>query len=427
MADVSKNLSSKKNPSKWLVIFCLIFAGELIFSLPFHVIRYFRPTFHEVFDLSYAQLGDVIAIYGVTAMLCYFPGGIIADRFSTRKIMAMSLVATALGGIWMATIPGQLGLTMLFAYWGITNVLLFWSAMLRATRNWGGKFEQGRAFGILDGGRGLLSAGLASLAVVLLANLLPTDVESATFVERKFALTSIIWYYSFLTFLAAIVVWILIPENNVLKEYKNPFEGIKEVITKRSTWLQGIIIISAYCGYRGIDFYGLYATDILGMDEVKAARFVSNGTYLRPVAAIAAGFLADKFSTKKVILITFLLLALSYSALIFLSVNPALFAFIIGNLVFSFLVVYALRGIYFALAEETQVKNHLTGTTIGVVSFIGFTPDIFFNSVVGRILDASPGIKGYQNFYWLLIVFTLIGLLASFVLLKTYTKPSDKK
>ncbi len=417
----SQNKSSIDNPSGWLIIFSLIFAGELIFSLPFHVIRYFRPTFHDVFNLTYAQLGDVIAIYGVTAMLSYFPGGIIADRFSTRKIMAISLVATALGGIWMATIPDQTGLTLLFAYWGITNVLLFWSAMLRATRNWGGKFAQGRAFGFLDGGRGLLSAGVASLAVLLLAQLLPSEVESASLLERKTALKSIIWFYSLLTFSAAFVVWFLIPEKRVENNEFNPFKGIKEVLLKRTTWLQGIIIISAYCGYRGIDFYGLYATDILGMDEVKAAWLVSNGTYLRPVAAVSAGFLADRFSIRKVILITFSLLVICYITMLLLSAETGLMSFLIVNLVFSFLVVYALRGIYFALSEETKVKNHLTGTTIGIVSFIGFTPDIFFNSLMGRILDASPGIKGYQNFFLMMIIFTVIGFVASFLLIRNYS------
>ena len=189
-------------------------------------------------------------------------------------------------------------------------------------------------------------------------------------------------------------------------------------LSKRSTWLQGIIIISAYCGYRGIDFYGLYAVDVIGMDEVKAAWLVSNGTYLRLVAAITAGLLADRFSTKKVILITFILLIFSYLVMYSLSAKTDLMPFLIANLVFSFLVVYALRGIYFALSEETQVKNHLTGTTIGVVSFIGFTPDIFFNSLMGRVLDASPGIEGYQNFFLLMIVFTTVGFAAAYLLLK---------
>ena len=121
-------------PQKMLIIFCLIMAGEMIFGLPFHVVRYFRPTLLEVFNLTNAKLGDAIAVYGVTAMISYFPSGIIADRFSARKLMSLSLLATALGGIYLATIPSQIGLSLLFGYWGITTILLFWSAMIRATR-----------------------------------------------------------------------------------------------------------------------------------------------------------------------------------------------------------------------------------------------------------------------------------------------------
>ena len=46
--------------NKWqrgLVIFSLICAGEAIFTLPYHVTRFFRPTFLEVFDLTATELG----------------------------------------------------------------------------------------------------------------------------------------------------------------------------------------------------------------------------------------------------------------------------------------------------------------------------------------------------------------------------------
>ena len=159
-----------RKPPKWLIILSLIVAGEMIFSLPFHVFRYFRPTLLEVFNLSNTQIGDAIAVYGVTAMISYFPSGVIADRFSARRLMSFSLVATALGGVWMATIPNQFGLSLLFGFWGITNILLFWSAMMRSTRAWGGELAQGRAFGLLDGGRGLVGAAAATMAVFFLAS-----------------------------------------------------------------------------------------------------------------------------------------------------------------------------------------------------------------------------------------------------------------
>ena len=68
----------------------------------------------------------------------YFPSGVIADHFSSRKLMSFSLFATGMGGFYFVTIPGQMGLSLLFGYWGITNILLFWAAMIRATREWGG-------------------------------------------------------------------------------------------------------------------------------------------------------------------------------------------------------------------------------------------------------------------------------------------------
>ena len=60
--------------SKWqrtLVIISLIFAGEALFTLPYHVTRYSRPTFLEVFELSATELGVAQSAYGFIAMAAY--------------------------------------------------------------------------------------------------------------------------------------------------------------------------------------------------------------------------------------------------------------------------------------------------------------------------------------------------------------------
>jgi len=162
------------------MIFSLVFAGEMIFSLPFHVVRFFRPTMLYVFQLTNTELGDSIAVYGIMAMVAYFPGGALADKYSARKLMTTSLVATGLGGIYFAQIPSQMGLFFLFGYWGITTIFLFWAAMIKATRDWGGHLSQGKAFGILDGGRGLMAAGAATLAVFIMSSLLPENIENTS-------------------------------------------------------------------------------------------------------------------------------------------------------------------------------------------------------------------------------------------------------
>lgn len=418
MSDKSKVRLYYNNPPKWLIITCLIAAGEIIFSLPFHVIRYFRPTFLDVFQLTNTQVGDAIAVYGVTAMIAYFPSGVIADRFSARRLMSFSLFATAFGGIWLALIPNQLSLSLLYGYWGVTNILLFWSAMLRTTREWGGKLAQGRAFGLLDGGRGLMSAVAATIAVLFLATLLTGNLQDVSEEQRKQALKSVIWFYTALTFGAGILIWVFIPDVNIKNTTSDSFKGIIKVLNSRSAWLQAIIVVCAYCGYKGLDFYTLYGVELLGIDEVTSARYMSNASYLRPLGAIGAGFIADRFTTKKVIVSLFGLLAVCYLMLLLFPPESNTSVLIVVNLVFTILLVYALRGVYFALFEETMVPARLTGTTVGFVSLIGFTPDIFFNSIAGRIIDASPGKEGYFNFYLFLVFFAFAGL-GSTVLLKS--------
>ena len=122
---------------RFSALLAIIIAGEMIFSLPFHVPRYFRVSLLEAFELSNTQLGDVFAIYGIAAMLAYFPGGLLADRLTTRMALASSLLLTALGGCYLLTRPGPMGLMMLYAYWGLSTILLFWAALIRATRRWG--------------------------------------------------------------------------------------------------------------------------------------------------------------------------------------------------------------------------------------------------------------------------------------------------
>lgn len=397
----------------------------MIFSLPFHVARYFRPTVLSVFELSNSELGNIFALYGITAMLAYFPGGAIADYYSVRKLISLSLFTTAVGGLYLATIPSINGLYFLFAYWGITTIFLFWCALIRATREWGGHLSQGRAFGLLDGGRGLVAAAVASLAVLLFSLAMPVGTDSITALQRQYALQQVILLYTVLTFATGILIWFFIPDsqNNSSGTKQHLFTGMKQVLGQRIVWLQSVIVICAYCGYKGLDNYGMYAFDVLGMDEVESARFTSIAAYLRPVSAIAAGIIADRFTTNRVISIAFALLLLCFTLLAYQSPTPQLVNIIYANLIITFMAVFGIRGVYFALLEETGIKRNLTGTTVGLVSLAGFTPDIFFTAIAGRLLDASPGITGHQHFFALLAFISAVGIAAT--LSVAYYRKSD--
>lgn len=406
----------------------LILAGEMIFALPFHTARFFRPTLLDAFGFSNTQLGDVFAVYGVTAMLAYFPGGTLADRFKARKLMSLSLLATAAGGLYMATFPGFLQMTVLYGYWGVTTIFLFWAAMLRTARDWGGSSSQGLAFGVLDGGRGLVAAAFALLAVTALALYLPLDSLQSTTGDRRQGLRSVILLYSAATAVCGVLAWFLLPDadsgstpipgavtppGRLLRGVGPVVSSMWVVLHRPLVWAQAAVIVCAYCAYKGLDNYSLYAVQVLGLGEVEAARLTAWASWLRPLAAVLTGLAADRFQAGRTIAVAFGTLVICYLALSRAVPAGAWLNIIYANVFVSFFAVFALRGVYFALLEETGTPRHLTGTTVGAVSFIGYTPEIFFGPLSGRILDRSPGLEGHQDYFLFLAGCAALGLLVA--------------
>lgn len=392
----------------------LIVAGEAVFSLPFHVARFFRPTVLQVFELSNTQLGAVQAVYGVVAMLAYFPGGPLADRYPARRLLTASLLSTSLGGVYFATFPPYRGLWVLFGFWGLTTILLFWAALIRATREWGGDDAQGRAYGILDGGRGLFAAVLAAAAVFLFQSLLPDDPTAATELERARALRGIIYGYTAATAGAAVLCWFFVPERNgEAHDHESAWTHIAMVVRLPSVWLQAVIVVCAYVGYKGIDNYSLFAVQGYRMNEVEGAQVSAISAWIRPFAAIGAGWLGDRIRSSRVSALCFALLVGSYAWLAFAVPRPSAPWVLYMNVLVTCLAVFGLRGVYFALFQEASVPLAATGTAVGLVSVIGYTPDIFVNLVAGWLLDHSPGVTGHQHFFIFLGMFAILGLLAS--------------
>ena len=411
-----------KNKHRMMQMIILILASELVFSLPFHLARFFRPAFLDVFNLSNTNLGDIFAIYGVMAMISYFLGGMIADKVSARKLMAVSLLLTASGGLYMSTVPSLLGMTLLYGYWGITTIFLFWAAMIKATKEWGGDYTQGKAFGLLEGGRGLLASLLSAIAIVIFASFLPTQINLASAAERLNGFRSIILFYSALTGIGAILVWTLLPDSQTdanNKEFSINLKKLTQVLSNRLVWLHAGIIICAYSTYKGLDNMALYAYEVIGMNEVDAATLFTYASLTRPIAAIFAGILADRIIASRVILLMFCMLIFSFSSFIFIDGSAPWVTVVFINIFVTFFAVFAIRGIYFALIHEINTPSQITGTTIGIVSFVGLTPEIFFGSISGRILDANPGLVGHQNYFIFLTIIASIGIGTTWLLRKT--------
>ncbi|RLD29152.1 MAG: MFS transporter [Bacteroidetes bacterium] len=403
------------------VIILLILAGEAVFILPFVLARIFRPTYLEVFDINNLQLGTCGSIYGIVALFSYLFGGPLADKFHPRILMSVALILTALGGFYLSTYPSYFNLKLLFGYWGFTTIFLFWAAMIKATRIWGGTKKQGLAFGFLDGGRGLVAAGFGSIGVLIFSLFIDVDISETNLLERKEAFQYVILFSSIVICIVGVLVFYFLNplQTNSVSNQKNSEAltkaNFKKVMKIPSVWLLMIIILCAYVGYKMTDVFSLYAKDVMLYDDIESAKVGTSLLYMRPIIGVVIGLLADRTRASLWIIIGFFLTfitSLIFATGIISEQTTLLFALSIGLMALG---VYSVRVLYFAAMEEGKIPLALTGTAVGFISIVGYTPDIFSGPLIGVLLDNSPGELGHQHVFLALAGFTLIGLITSII------------
>jgi Na+/melibiose symporter-like transporter len=94
-------------------------------------------------------------------------------------------------------------------------------------------------------------------------------------------------------------------------------------------------------------------------------------------------------------------------------VQPGIPAVLVATVAATSVGIYAVRAVYFALLGEAPVPLAVTGSAIGLVSVIGYTPDVFMGPVMGYLLDRSPGALGHQHVFLFVAGSAIVGLIAT--------------
>ncbi len=393
---------------RYFVLLVLSIGAVALYFLP-----YLRWSFYDslvaAVNLSNAQFAATMSIYGVTAMIFYAPGGYLADKLSPRKMLAFAYTATGALGLWYATYPGFIAQMIIFALWGGIGTAFFWSAMLRVTNNLGSQEEQGRMFGLLEGGRGIVNVIVAFVALYFFSKL----------GESVSSVTAIIIGTCVLCFLSSILIWFTVPDKlDSTGGDKIHLRDVGKVLKIPAVWIIAVIVLSCYSVYIGSTYLTPYMTEVLGVSATVAAAIAIMRTYvLQFLAAPTGGFLADKIgSISFVIACCFVLIAVALAAFTFLPATSGMIVVSVIMMVLFSIGIFAMRGIYFAPIDECKVPKSMVGTAIGVISVIGFFPDVYMNAIVGNLMDAYPGVTGYKYVFFVMLAFSVLGLIAAIVL-----------
>jgi predicted MFS family arabinose efflux permease len=402
---------------RWLIMLVLGFSGGIIFLLPYLKEVYYRPL-ADALGLSNTQVGLMMSAFGITALISYFPGGWLADRFSARTLISLSLLSTGLLGLYFATFPGFMEGVVIHAVWGVTITLLFWASMIRVTRGWAPPDQQGRAFGILETTRGIAELGVSALLGVMFIWLGSTTT----------ALASVIMQLSATVAAMGVVSWFII-EDTVPVETDDDHHkaGVKEVVSVLKmpvVWMIALVMLATNTAYNASYYIGAYTSDVFLATTAFATTIAIGRMVFKPVAAFVAGLIADKAGVAKTTSAFLAILLVSSLAFAALPAQANLLYVMLVNVAVIMVGIFALRGIYFALLEEGDVPRALTGTAGGVVSAVAFTSDAYMPTVTGLLLDNFPGITGYRYLFLLTAATCAVGLIASIAIHRRHAKPN---
>lgn len=397
---------------RYLQLAVITVAAGAIYPL-LYLRQNFEVSMLETFDITATQLGQCNAILGVLFVVTYLPSGWLADRIRPRFLMSFSLLAAGLLGLWFAAAPSFAELRFIYAGWGIATGLTFWSAHIKAVAVLAEEKEQGRFFGVLDGGRGLVEALLATVAVALFAYWLtglgePTDA----------ALRTVIWLYAGNMLILAPVVLLTVDDNRaeggVRREVslRETARDLRLVLSKPEIWLAALCIMAGYQLFFATYAFSAYMQQNFGLTAVTAGMITVAKQWMRPLGAIGAGLVGDYWGREKVLGTLLVFGSIALASLAVLSLDAA--APVLLTIVLAVgLITYAVRGIYWATLERCDVPDRVKGFAIGVISLIGYAPDIYLPLIRGALVDRIPGQWGYGLYFLGIAGFGLVGAAAA--------------
>lgn len=370
------------------------------------------------------QLGYLYSGLGIAFVASYLPSGWLADRLPPRLLICISLLGTGLLAMWYATYPSYGYLRIIFFGFGITTGLTFWAALLKRLKTLATKDEQGRFFGMLDGGRGLIEASVATIALTMFTYYTQKQGQSLGDGFQR-----VIHLYAYLCIALGVVLAFLrdpkktSPAEQVTSQKKGKLlADLRTLARVPELWLMTAIV---FCGYHlfwvTYSFSAYLEQGNLGLTATVAATITTAKMWMRPIGGIGGGWLGDRFTPLRMLTIVMVLATAGVVGLIMASwlSNVVIAA---GLVLFIGLMAYAIRGLYWAILDVCNVPVHITGLAIGIVSVIGYSPDILLPLINGWATQHFPGTTGYQIYYSYIATVGMLGVIAALTLNKRIAK-----
>lgn len=413
-------ISQKTAFKKWFTFAVLTLGAGTIFKLSSLKDAFYVPM-QEFMGLSHTEIGAALSVYGLVQTIGNFASIYISDRFSKRIMISFSLVSIGVIGAYISTFPGYMGILLAWGLLSFFGEVVYWPVLLKSIRLLGDDTEQGRLFGFLEAGRGIVDTVIAFSALGLFA-LLGKGV---------FAFKGSILFYSAVIAFSGVVSYFLVEDDKVDEDAKDisknkiALDGVIKAIKMPEIWVVSLTIASIYSVYCGLTYFIPFLKDIYKVPVTMIGAYgIINQYGLKMVGGPIGGMLVDKKFKSPTKFLRLALIASIIAMAGFMMLPHESMNIYLGmacTLAFGS-IIFSMRAVFFAPIAEIKVPRNISGAAMSIACILGYAPQMFTFALYGSILDRYPGMTGYRYVFMLMMMFAGIGVIITTVLLKMIKK-----
>jgi nitrate/nitrite transporter NarK len=408
---------------QFILLLLLGFVNGIMYSFP-----YIRYVFYDqqiaAMGITNAQSGFMMTLESGTAIFFYIFGGIIADKFSTKKCLITSMLGSVvLIFFYIFTMQNYTLSCIVWLLLGFSTNFVFWCALTKAVRQTGGDDSQGRSYGIYYASSGIWSALINALALTVYSKFSSNVVFGFKMAVLTFGIGTVV---------AVLLVGVFFKEKKdangktvVVEQDESEKFHIRDVLTAvkmPQVWMISLLIFISYGLYTTVNYFTPYLTDVMKVPTIDSSAISIVRSNLMCLFSIVGGFLADKIfkSTLRWFVCGMSIAAVLY--IVFLTLPHGInstFATILS--LFPAAVSMMLYGVVFSIMNESNIPKRITGTVIGVASVIGYLPDAIYSFMFGKWMDTYKN-TGYNYIFLFLMSTAVVGIVFSIVLYRMVKK-----
>lgn len=397
-------MSAKKH-SDFIIVLIVAATYNSIYSLAYMKSLYYT-LMQSGLSLSHFRLGQLYSAYGIFAMFSYLCGAFFLNRFARWKLLFGS---SALIGVLTLSLLLMPPYPVMFVIFGVTGFILgavFYPTHLEILHQLGGELRQGTIFSMFF---------VCNSVIGVIFSVIGLSVSSLDFSDPARVRLLFILFAALNMIAAVLAVTVLrkLPDEEIARAPFS-FHKIKELLQNKKLWMVTIIVFVNYLAFANTSYIPPYLTETFDFSPALNNLFSLFRVYfVGIIVAPIGGKITDRLhSASRLLSYTFLVTILCAAGAAFTSKLPAFqLELTLVFLILMCIVVVMGKSMALVTIDEAGITPAMYGMAISFISFSAYSPDAFYYSLCGGIID-SFNTKGYDYIFLLTALCSFIGLWA---------------